>query len=208
MARPHESRDELKDKHWEALELIEDGDLTLKKVATSVGIDYRELMRLISGDVEQAGKRAALFESEFKKIKKKKDARIDQLMTLSKELCLGQCSRIIKDIKKKGRLSKDDQGMVVKITTAVGRVQPSVKIDKLQYQYTRGLTVEELISEFKRLGAVAEGPSDSRTIQRTGTGRSRALSALDERGSESSQVPEDNRLRTDAEADGVSHESV
>ena len=62
MARPHESRDELKDKHWEALELIEDGDLTLKKVATSVGIDYRELMRLISGDVEQAGKRAALFE--------------------------------------------------------------------------------------------------------------------------------------------------
>lgn len=174
-------KNDLREEHWQALGLIEDSNaMTMKEIAKKVGIDYGHLLYLYSGDVEQAGQLASVFQAEVKKIAKKKDAKIADLMKESKELCLQQIVRVTQDIKAKTRLSKDDQNMIVKLTTAVGRVQPEIKIDKFQYKYVKGLSAEELISEFRRLGAVAEGPSDSRTVHEAGQGRSRDLPGVDE----------------------------
>lgn len=192
--RQKDKPSDLAEKHWKALELIQEGGHTMKEIATVSGIEYTYFTDLYAGDTERAGSVAAVFQAEIKKIHKKQDAKISSLMKESKELCLQQIVRITKDIKAKSRLSKDDQGMVVKLTTAIGRIQPEIKIDKFQYKYVKGLTAEELISEFKRLGAVAEGPSDSRTVHQAGQGRSRDIPGVNERGSEPPQVPEDNRL--------------
>ena len=172
---------DLREEHWQALGMIEEvNGMTMKEIAKKVNIDYSHLLHLYSGDVEKAGQLASVFQAEVKKILKKKDAKIEELMKESKELCLQQIVRVTTDIKNKTRLSKDDQNMIVKLTTAVGRVQPEIKIDKFQYKYVKGLTAEELISEYKRLGAVAEGPSDSRSVQKAESGGSRDIPGIDE----------------------------
>jgi hypothetical protein len=189
---PKDKKSDLAEKHWTALGLIQEGGLTMKEIAKTVGIDYQYFQDLYSGDTEKGGRIAAVFQAEVKKILNKKDDKIKALMKESKELCLQQIIRITRDIKAKSRLSKDDQGMVVKLTTAVGRITPEIKIDKFQYKYVKGLSAEELISEFKRLGAVAEGPSDSRSVHAAEQGGSRSILGVDERGSQPDQVSEDN----------------
>ena len=171
---------DLKDKHWKALELVSQGGMTLKAIAKEAGIEYSYFCDLYSGDVEKCGALAGVFRAQVKKILQKKDDKISELMKTSKELCLQQIVRVTTDIKNKVRLSKDDQNMVVKLATATGRIQPEIKIDKFQYKYTKGLTAEELVSEFKRLRAVAEGPSDSRRVQEAIEGGPRDLSGVDE----------------------------
>jgi len=192
--RQKDKPSDLAEKHWKALELIQEGGLTMKEIAKASDIEYTYFTDLYAGDTERCGRIAAVFQAEIKKIHKKTDGKIAQLMKESKELCLQQIVRVTKDIKKKVRLSKDDQNMLVKLTTAVGRITPEIKIDKFQYKYVKGLSAEELISEFKRLGAVAEGPLDSRSVQEVESGGSRSILGVDERGSESHQIPKDNRL--------------
>jgi len=192
--RPLDKLSDLQERHWKALELIEEGGLTQKQIADKSGINYRVLQDLWGGDTNKAGAIAGVFQAEVKKILKKKDDKISSLMKESKELCLQQIVRVTRDIEAKVKLSKDDQNMIVKLTTAVGRVQPEIKIDKFQYKYVKGLTAEELISEYKRLGAVAAGPSDSRTVQTAEQGGPGGLPGSDERGSEPHQVQENNRL--------------
>jgi len=177
---PKDKKSDLGEKHWEALRLLEEGGRTMKEIAKSINLDYQYFQDLYSGDTEKAGRIAAVFQAEVKKILNKKDGKINALMKESKELCLQQIVRVTKDIKKKVRLSKDDQNMLVKLTTAVGRITPEIKIDKFQYKYVKGLSAEELISEFKRLGAVAEGPSDSRAVQAVESGGPRDLPGVDE----------------------------
>ena len=178
--KPLDKLSDLEDKHWKALELIETGGLTHKEIAKQAGIQIDVFQSLFSGDTAKAGAKAGTFQAEVKKILKKQDDKISSLMKESKELCLQQIVRVTRDIEAKQRLSKDDQNMVVKLTTAVGRVQPEIKIDKFQYKYVKGLTAEELISEFKRLGSVARGPSDSRGVQEAVEGGSGNISGVDE----------------------------
>lgn len=177
---PKDKLSDLDEKHWKALGLINEGGLTMKEISKRAGIEYTYFTDLYAGDTERCGRIAAVFQAEVKKILNKKDGKISVLMKESKELCLQQIVRVTKDIKKKVRLSKDDQNLLVKLTTAVGRIQPEIKIDKFQYKYVKGLSAEELISEFKRLGAVAEGPSDSRSVQTAESGGSRDLPGFDE----------------------------
>ena len=70
---PKDKKSDLAEKHWEALRLLEEGGRTMKEIARTVGIDYQYFQDLYSGDTEKAGRIAAVFQAEVKKILNKKE---------------------------------------------------------------------------------------------------------------------------------------
>lgn len=143
----------LTEKHWKALELLEDGKQTMKQIAEIVGFSYDHFRRLYEGNIEKCGEVAALFQGELAKAVVRDTAKVKGLTKETKKLALYKINEYLRSIQN-ARPSKIIADQAAKMLVAMAKVVPSVEINSLSIH--KGLTDKDLINEFKRLTALAE----------------------------------------------------
>lgn len=154
----------LSEKHWKALELFDQGNLSRKDIATACGWSYDYITDLCSGDTGKAGMVAGLFKAEYLKIQKKTADETKQLLEENTKLAQTLIYKVLDDLNKKKKQTPEDKKIISMYTNALAKCQPNVSIGKLEFSYVRGMTPEELIHEFKRLKSIAESSFDRRRV--------------------------------------------
>jgi len=169
----------LSEKHWKVLRMLEN-DVSRKEVATSIGWTYDHVKKLCAGNTEKAGGVAILFKAEYEKICVKSKAETDKLVQSNLKIAQRLMREVFEDISKKKKKTDNDKKILSLYTNAIAKCQPSVNIKNLSYSYTKGLSAEELVHEFKRLKTVAEASFDRGAISKAAKGRTRNVPKVDE----------------------------
>jgi len=156
----------LTEKHWKILELVHEGSMSHKEIAKEVGCAPQTIYNLMC-DSSSSGQVASLFRAELAQMEKKQDVEIKKLMKTSKKLALKGIRRILADFDRKTNLSEEDKKMYATLTNCLSKAEPtnSTHINNLTYNYTKGLSPEELYYEFQRLQSAAQGPSKRGRVQ-------------------------------------------
>lgn len=173
MARP---AGELQPKHWKALELFEEGVLSIRDIGKACQIDERSIYELFEGDAQRQGQVAHLFKSELDKITARTSAKIKTLSKNNQFNAHILLDERLKELKKNKVLTKEESLEVVKIMGVLNKATPSVEIGSMSF--TKGLTAEELRGEFTRLTALAEQAVKSGGIRSLGAGGSGSIPEL------------------------------
>lgn len=194
----------LEDKHWKALQLLSEGTLSLKEVAEQSGFNYDHLRALINGNSEKSGYVGELFSAEMRKIDAKLAGKIKSLLKQNKVLALNMINDVLCDFKRLKSLGLDEIKVLTSINNSLAKETPNVEIGNLSYNYTKGLTAEELVHEFNRLKAIANGASNRGAVSKAFEGRPGILSVSDDEGSGAEGKSEDPDVSPDAEAGDVS----
>jgi hypothetical protein len=172
-------KNELSPKHLKALELIRLGDKSYREIAREVGLSDNMLYDLIAGDTAKCGSAASLFAVEVDRIMAEKTKEIRALTKATQKNLFSvfhEYSNVIKNRKP----DKETLGIAVSITNAIGKVTPNVEIGN--FSYTKGLSAEDLVNEFRRLkGLAANGNGVLPAFQ----GKSREIPGVEEPGSSS-----------------------
>lgn len=168
-------KSELNEKHWQALRLFEEGKLTRNEIAKTMGWSRDHIDHLCSGSVAACGVSATLFKAELGKIEKKRDDTIKSLVKSNTEKAQKLISVVFSDIESKKKITAEDRKILSMYTNALSKFQPTVNIKNLSYSYTKGLTAEELIHEFKRLKTDSEASFNRGRVQEAAEGGTREL---------------------------------
>lgn len=143
----------LQSKHRLALKLIEEQNLTIKNIALQCGIGLDIMYDLYEGNSEKLGTIAHIFKAELQKIAHRQNKKINELLKGSKILALYKINEYL-TIHKKSKANKALVYECTRILNSLAKSTPTVQIDS--FSYTQGLTAEDLINEFTRLGAIAK----------------------------------------------------
>jgi len=171
----------LSPKHWKALDLLEEGMLSVREIAKSVGWTDSILYELMAGNVQKTGTVGELFFSELKKMHSRNVSKVKHLAKENQKLSLIKLNERLRDLKSK----KPTEAMVKeisKIMVSIGKIVPNVEINQ-SYSFTKGMTAEELMHEFSRLKSVAGVTLDGSGVQGSKSGRQGALPSPDVGGS-------------------------
>lgn len=177
---------QLSPKHWKALELIEEGTLSVKQIALTIGWTDWTLYELMSGNTQKNGELGELFYSELKKLHTRNVSKVKHLFKDNQRLALVKLNerlRVLKNEKPTEDISKE----ICKIMNSLGKAGPSVEINSTSFSVTHGMTAQELMHEFSRLGTLARSALDGAGVSCPEPGGPRALPASDGSGG---QVPE------------------
>jgi transketolase len=156
-------RNELSTKQLHALELISARNQSYRQIAKVIGWSEDYLSDLIAGDTQKCGSSALLFSEEVKKLDAAQAARIKELTKTTKEAILHKFEEFALEYKSKKTNTKVRKEMV-SIMNSIGKSTPNVEIGS--FTYARGLSAEDLVSEFKRLrGLSVNGSRISEPLQ-------------------------------------------
>ena len=155
-------RSKLTEKHWQAIKLLEQG-LSRKETAVQMGWSYDYFKDLCAGDIAKAGFTAELFSREVKKIDKIRDESTRALVKENIFLVQTEIGRLLKDIKAKKKLSLDDKKLIASLNNSLNKSTPPHEGGNLSLSYTKGLSAEELLLEYKKMKSIVEGNIDSRS---------------------------------------------
>ena len=145
----------LSEKHWKVLEMLSN-DVSRKDAAEKIGWTKDHLDKLCAGNTEKAGGVACLFKAEYNKIKVKSKKETNDLIDSNLKLSQKLMREVFDEIGKKKHKTDADKKILSMYTNAIAKCQPNVNIKNLSYSYTKGLSAEELVHEFKRLKTIAE----------------------------------------------------
>lgn len=173
----------LQPKHFKALELFEEGVLSIKDIANACGIPEASMYDLCEGNSNKVGQTAHLFKNELDKITARTAARVKYLSNDNKKHAHSLLNTRLKELRTKKKLTKVESGEVTKILQAINKSTPNVEIGSMSF--TKGMTGEELRNEFSRLTALAEQAVKSGGIRSIGQ---------EEPGGISGTAPSRNRL--------------
>ena len=173
---------QLAPKYWKALELIEEGNLSLKEVAKSISMSQWTLYELMSGNVAKTGSVGELFYAELRKMHARNVSKVKHLHKDNQRLALIQLNERLRALHAIKNSTKAHSNEVCKILNSIGKAQPNVEITNNSWAYTKGLTAEELIYEFQRLGALARSALDGKGVSGSRERGSGNIPGLDERG--------------------------
>jgi hypothetical protein len=162
-------KNELSEKHWQALKLIEEG-VSRKEVASRMGWGPDYLKKLCCGDVQAAGTAADLFKKQIIQIEEKLEEESRILVKHNSLVAQEQVKRILHEINSKKKLTYDDKKTVASLTGILNNSTPKVSIGNLSYSYTQGLSAEDLLHEFTRLKSIAESSFNRSPHGNTGSG--------------------------------------
>jgi AraC-like DNA-binding protein len=191
----------LNPKHKKALELLQQGNLKISEVAKQSGLGTTQLYDLMVGD-EHGGGVAAEFSAVYQKAMDDADRRINAKQKELKETVAEVLDKWVNE-KKHKKLSVTDQKAFANIAK-VYQAGPVYNIGSVSY--SRGLNPEEMLNEFKRLRAAAEGALDRRTVLSTSEEGSGILPVSLGRGSKAEKVKETPDVSAESEAGTVSSE--
>ena len=172
---------QLSPKHWKALELVEEGTLSIKEIAKSVGWSEWTMYKLMSGDTQKTGSAGELFYSELKKQHSRNTSKVKHLFKDNQRLGLIKLNERLRALQAK-KPSEAITKEICKIMAALGKAGPSVEINSQSFSVTHGMTPQELTHEFRRLGTLARSTLDGAGVSSPDAGRSGALPTLDVRG--------------------------
>jgi hypothetical protein len=170
MARPKTTQ--LSAKHWKALELIEEGTLSIKEIATSVGWSAKNIYDLMSGNTARTGSIGELFYSELKGQHARNTSKVKHLFKENQRLALIKVNERLRDLQSIDPTETTTKE-VCKLMNALGKAGPSVEISNTSFSVTHGMTPEELVHEFKRLGTLARSTLEGGGVSsfaKSGTG--------------------------------------
>ena len=174
-------------KHWKALELLEEGLLSVREIAKIVGWSEWTLYELMSGNIQKTGTLGELFYSELKKMHSRNVSKVKHLAKENQKLALIKLNERLRELKA-SKPSKEITMEMTKIMNAIGKIVPNVEINQ-SYSFTKGMTPEELVYEFNRLRSVAESALVGKGVQGSSEGGAGALPTLTRRGSEVPEQP-------------------
>ena len=178
---------QLSPKHWKALELIEEGSLPIKVIASTIGWKPMTLYDLMSGNTARTGSVGELFYSELKKQHSRNVSKVKHLFKDTQRLALIKLNQRLRELQEQPP-TEEATKEITKIMNSLGKAGPSVEINNNTLMF-RGMTPDELRQEFSRLGTLARSALDGTGVSSPVAGRSRALPPLDVGGSE---VPEES----------------
>ncbi len=191
---------ELKEVHWKALNLIEEGELSYKEIAEQCGWSPQYLYDLVGGDEKTCGYIGALFSAEVRKINAKLESKINGLLKTNKSLALQLINQVLHSFKKIKNLDLDEVKVLTRLNDTLAKATPSVKIGSLSYSYTKGLSAEELLYEFNRLQSIANGASNREAVRESFQRRQGSIHRVTESGSTDAEQSEDFDVSADGEA--------
>lgn len=189
----------LNPKHLKALKLLKQGKLKVSEVAKQSGLAQSQLYDLLVGD-EHAGGVAKEFSALYQKAMDDADKRINAIQKELKETVAEVLTRWSKEHKNKKLTEAEHKGFVN--MAKVYQTGPVYNIGSVSY--SRGLTAEEMINEFKRLRAASEGALDRRTVLSTSGKGSGILSVSAGAGSQAEEGQEAADVSAESEAGSVS----
>ncbi len=169
----------LSPKHWKALELFEEGTLSLKEIAKACHINQDVFYDLVEGDTSSQGETATLFKSEIDKITTRSAAKIRVLVKDNKKLALQKMNDFLREVQTK-KLTSPILKQVVSCANSLSKLTPSVSIGSISY--TKGFTAEDLTYEFNRLSTLARNALESSGIPSIAKKRERGISRIAESG--------------------------
>ena len=178
---------QLAPKYWKALELIEEGTLSLKEIARSIGMSQWTLYELMSGNTAKTGSTGELFYAELRKQHARNVSKVKHLHKDNQRLALIQLNERLRSLKAK-KPTKETAKEICTILNSIGKAQPNVEVTNNSWSYTKGYTPEELMYEFQRLGTIARSTLDGKGVQGTFEGGSGDVPGTSDRRSE---LPED-----------------
>ncbi len=170
---------ELKPKHYKAIELFEEGMLSIKEIAKVCAIPQESMYALFEGDSHKVGELAHLFKGEVDKVTQRSAAKIRTLTKDNKKLALIMMNDRLKELRQreidnKG-LTERESSEIVKILNSLGKMTPSVEVGS--FSISKGLSEREIVDEFKRLSALARFALNGVSISSLGVGGTRELPA-------------------------------
>ena len=181
MAKPTEG---LKPKHYKALELWEEGILSIKEIAKACDFPVDSMYDLFEGNAQKQGQAAHLFKAELDKITTRTSAKVRHLVKDNKKIALGMMNDRLKALKAKGDLTEKESGEVSKLMGVLNKATPGVEIGSFHaLSITKGMTPEELVYEFRRLSAIARNPSVGGRVSSVGPGKQSRIPDTSDTGS-------------------------
>ena len=175
MSRPTK----LSEKHWQVLDMLDKG-MTRSDIAKEIGWTRDHLDKLCVGNVEKAGGVATLFKAEYQKVSAKITRETNELIQNNLKQAQRLMQGVFNEIESKKKVSAEDKKILSMYTNAIAKCQPSPSIKNLSFSYTKGLSAEELMYEFKRLKTIAESSFERGGISEAAAGRAGELPEVDE----------------------------
>ena len=175
----------LNHKHLKALELLKN-NMPVSEVVKQAGIQRSQIYDLIAGN-EKAGPVAQEFGQEFQKKMEEQDKRIAEIQKDLKETVFTK----LRAWTKTNKITEGNRKSFVDISKVL-QTGPVYNIGSVSY--SRGLSAEEMINEFKRLRAASEGALDRRTVSSLIPQGPGVLPVLAGRGNQAEEGQEDPSL--------------
>ena len=191
----------LNKKHLKALDLLQKTDLPIQEVAKQAGLNRQHLFDLIAGS-EKAGPVAQEFSAVYSKVVAEMDKRIALKSKTLRESLIGILSRWTEANCGGTNLSKDKLKTVVDAVKALSSGQPTYNIGSVSY--SKGLSGEDIVNEFRRLSALARSVLDGRRVSGLGKGRAGLLSPSSRRGDKVQEGAQAPSLLPESEAGTLS----
>jgi len=177
----------LSPKHHKALELFEEGTLSIREIAAATGFGNDVMYDLFEGNAQKLGDTAHLFKAELDKITQRSHEKTKTLVKDNKKLVQLKLNEFLKGAQKK-KATPALVKQVVSVANTLNKATPNVEIGSFTYQYQKGMSQEELINEFTRLHAIARNALIGSGVPRIGRPGQNRLSGSAESGD---SVPEE-----------------
>jgi len=190
----------LNKKHLKALDLLKSTDLPIQEVAKQAGLNRQHLFDLIAGS-EKAGPVAQEFSSVYKKVIEDMDKRIALKSKTLRERLIGILDRWTEANCNRANLSKDKRKTIVDAVKALTQGQPTYNIGSLSY--SKGLSGEDIVNEFRRLSALAQSALDGGRVSSAREGRSGLLPASSRGRDKAQEGAEANLLSAESETGAI-----
>jgi len=191
----------LNKKHLKALELLKTTDLPVIEIARQSGLSEFHLHDLIKGS-EKAGPVAQEFSAYYQKVIDNIDKETTLEAKMLRALVVKRLARWVEVATKAPQdMTQIARKQAIDILNAL-KQQPTYNIGSVSY--SRGLSPEDMVNEFKRLSALAESSLDARRIRSAGGGGPRILPAPAGRRNKAKEGEKTPSLRTEPEAGTLS----
>lgn len=159
---------ELQPKHWKALEMFEDGFMSIKEIGKACGIAEDTIYDLFEGNDKKVGTIAHLFKEELNQMTARNATKVKHLTKDNKKLALYKMNEFLRGLQK----TKSDPAMMKDVVRCMNTLNKSTPQVEMSLSITKGMTAEELKNEFKRLHALAEFASRGGSIRGLKSGES------------------------------------
>jgi len=146
------------------------------EIAAKVGCHEHTVEEYLNLDPEKPNIKE--FEAALKDIDDHIDQRTQRKMKVTRELLINKLNQWIK-LQRGGEDvdTKSKHKMLVDSINALTKTAPDISVTS--YTWKQGMTMEDALSEYKRLTAMARGALDRRRVQGVKPGRSAEISGFD-----------------------------
>jgi len=195
----------LNDKHYRLLELLKQNKWSVEELATKTGFTEPYVNDLIVNS-PNAGDIQDLFQQELRKVDSEIDARITRKTNYVREKLVNKLTQWVESVTHGSEMdTKTKHKMLVDSINAINKSMP-FQVSVENYSWKPGMGVEEAISEFKRLKAMAERSAIRSRVQGFVANGSAENTILDGQAYQGGTDAQDTILPAEPEAEGLSPE--